>query len=363
MEKFIPTYTDISEWDVRVYQSTGGTRSKKIAIHPIDNTEYFFKGSKVVLDTNEIKYPTEFWSEIASSKIGQLLGFNMLDYNIAYMASDFQKIGCLSASMIEHSQNRLTEGVLYLTGHDPSYRPNLSEHKPLYTIQFITEALKYHGLESEIDNIIEIIIFDSIVGNSDRHQENWGVISYFKETIDEIDRKLENEKIGRFEKFGMHLKKFLNTGFSEFHKSNSKFLSSIIKLQSDFVKQEFAPIYDSGCCLGRELEDEKVKKILQDDQMLNAYINRGSSEVHLKGNTSKPNHFELINFIKTNNKKKVEQVIDRVNSQNTNGELKNIIFNIDKNLPENLSNFKLSDFRKELMYKIVTLRLKKLSEF
>ena len=122
MEKYIPTYTDISNWNINVYQNTGGTRSKKIAIHPKTEVDYFFKASKE-LATGEFRYPMEFWSEIASSKIGQYLGFNMLDYNIGYNSNDKQKVGCLSKSMIEYSENKLTEGKAYLTGYNPQYNP------------------------------------------------------------------------------------------------------------------------------------------------------------------------------------------------------------------------------------------------
>lgn len=75
------TFTDISGWQKNIFYSTGGTRSKKIVIHPDTNVD---KGSKVNKRNGETLYPTEFLSEIVSSKIGQFLGFNMLDYNIAY---------------------------------------------------------------------------------------------------------------------------------------------------------------------------------------------------------------------------------------------------------------------------------------
>ena len=47
MDELIPTYTNISDWEVSVYQNTGGTRSKQIALHPISNREYFFKDKNI----------------------------------------------------------------------------------------------------------------------------------------------------------------------------------------------------------------------------------------------------------------------------------------------------------------------------
>ena len=105
------TFTDISSWHKNVHLNTGGTRSKYIALHPDTNEEYFFKGSKETI-LGEIRYPTEFWSEIISSKIGKLLGFPMLDYNIAYDNKHKQGIGCISKSMILGSKNKIKNALV-----------------------------------------------------------------------------------------------------------------------------------------------------------------------------------------------------------------------------------------------------------
>lgn len=359
MDKLIPTYTDISNWNVNVYQSTGGTRSKIITTPLNTNTEYFFKGSKVT-ELDEIKYPLEFWSEIISSKVGQLLGFKMLDYNIAYRESEFQKIGCLSASMVEHSQNKLTEGVTYLTGFKPSYRPSLKEHQKQYTFQFICAALNKFGLEKHIDNIIEIIIFDSIIGNSDRHQENWGIITYFKDAILNIDVILEKEKLVFKDRVMFKLVKFLVKALSNYHGASKLIEKITLELQKDIAPHGFAPIYDSGCCFGRELEPERVSKMLDDKQMLEAYVNKGESEIHWEGNPKKLKHFDLLKLVKQDYDKLVTKRIAEVKSNIDLKKIEKLIQQIDINLPEQLKDYKLPDDRKELIVKILTLRLEKL---
>ena len=245
------TFTDISGWHKNVHYSTGGTRSKYIALHPDTNEEYFFKGSKET-PLREIRYPTEFWSEIVSSKIGQFLGFPMLDYNIAYDSKHKQKIGCLSKSMVLSSKNKLTEGITYLTGFNSKYIP--SQHKKDYTFQFICNALENFDLENYIENIVEIIVFDSVIGNSDRHQENWGILSAYEQ-----DENIVEEQVSTvFDKMKKKIKKL--------SKNNNEEAKIHIKMNSKYVtytyNYQFAPIYDSGCCLGREHTDEKVIKML-----------------------------------------------------------------------------------------------------
>jgi len=90
-----------------------------------------------------------------------------LRYDIAFNSKE---IGCISESMTQEGVNKLTEGVSYLTGYDTTYNPKDKNSKKQYTFQLIFEALGFFQLSRFAENIIQIIIFDSIIGNSDRHQ-------------------------------------------------------------------------------------------------------------------------------------------------------------------------------------------------
>lgn len=184
LEKYIPDFVDVSEWDRKPYVTTGGTRSKNIVIDEY-GAEWFIKGSKVLKD-GTIRYPLEFWSEIVSSKIGQLYGFHMLDYNIAWAGhSEKQPVQCISKSMIEHDKSTLTEGISYLKGHMPSYNPQLDESE--YSVLFIESALRNFNLSGEFPKLIETLFFDALIGNSDRHSENWAFISDYSVTLKELE--------------------------------------------------------------------------------------------------------------------------------------------------------------------------------
>ncbi len=345
------TFTDISDWQKNYHYSTGGTRSKYIAVEPETNTDYFFKGSKETPE-GEIRYPTEFWSEIISSKIGKLLDFPLLDYNIGYDKNHKQKIGCLSKTMIAESSSKLTEGITYLTGSNPSYSPD--KDKKDYTFQFICSALEEYRLDKYIKNIIEIIVFDSVIGNSDRHQENWGIITTQKTLKIELKKNNLKENMSLFVK----VKKKLISSVNDYKESDENkeyryFLSNTF---------EFAPIYDSGCCLGREHTDEKVSKLLSDKQMLRAYVNRGTSEIHWENGTKKVNHFELVGLLLKLYPEEVKEFINKVRSAYNEQLIKETIYKVDAEIPKELINFKLSDERKEMMFKLVTLRIEKLLE-
>ena len=76
----VKTY-DISDWIYKNWIGTGGTRDKVFIENPENGKVYFFKESIE-------RYPSEFWAEIISSKIGQHLGFNVLDYNRFHILMD-----------------------------------------------------------------------------------------------------------------------------------------------------------------------------------------------------------------------------------------------------------------------------------
>jgi hypothetical protein len=357
MDDFKATYTDVTDWDIKVYQNTTGSRSKKIIVDLATEEEYFFKGSKE-LDTGEIRYPTEFWSEIVSSKIGQYLSFNVLDYNIGYNKNTKQKIGCLSKSMVSNSSNKLTEGVVFLTGFKPSYNP--ATDKKDYTFQFIRDTLLEFKHESYLTDLIGIIVFDAVIGNSDRHQENWGIIRNYEQTKKSFEREFRNPSNNWFVKllYGIAERATEHYRVNEPSKKKSDLL-----LQSTLMESSFSPIYDSGCCLGREMLDDRVVKMLSDKQMQEAYIRKGTSEIHWQGSNNKLNHFDLIKKIHSSYPNVVQENVYKVLDKFDEKSIYDLVYNIDSKLPEQLVGYKLPDFRKELMVKLINLRIQKLNAF
>lgn len=269
-------FYDISNWIEKPYFNTKGTRNKCVVIDPDNGIEYYFKTS---ICKGAMDYKTEFWSEIIASKFGQALGFNVLDYNIAKHKDE---IGCLSQSMIKDGES-LVEGVNLLTGFDNTYRPSDKESYSLYTFHFIKEAISSYGLSENIDDIIRTIIFDAVIGNSDRHQENWGFITPYQEhtfTPEEAKNFLQKLK-EQFKKI-----RNISRGNDENMSSNEPVKMRILQLDGTY-----APIYDSGCCLAREKSEEAVKQMLSDKIQFDSFINRGQSEIRWDESGKKLNHF------------------------------------------------------------------------
>jgi hypothetical protein len=264
--------------------------------------------------------------------------------------------------MVLNSENKLTEGKVYLTGYKSSYNPE--KDKKDYTFQFIKNTLSFFNYEKYIKNLLEIIVFDALIGNSDRHQENWGIITNFNQTIKDFDEKINKNTDKWYKNWGLKFLKNLTIIQAEKFKKNFFTISKKTDLiiESDFVKNNFSPIYDSGCCLGREFEFDKVKKMLNDKQMQDAYIRKGVSEIHWEGKNKKLNHFELIKSLQLEYPEEIKLLINKVDAIFKSEDIKVIINNIDKNLPKELKTHKLPIERKKLMVKLINLRFNKLLE-
>lgn len=337
-------YLDISNWQEKMHYQTGGTRSKAVVENPQNNSLYFFKKSIP-------KYKHEFWSEIIASEIGLLLGFNVLKYDIAKKNDE---IGCISRLMIDVNNQQLTEGVNFLQGYDGSYIPEDKDSYDKYTFQFIENALTEYKLDKTIPDLIKTIIFDSIIGNGDRHQENWGYIINIKVKDIKLNNRLMNNA-----SFKSFIKTVLFIRFIRIFISNKLRIYQLDKLIEEY-KGVYSPIYDSGSCLGRELEDEKVDQMLKNGIMLEAYINKGKSEIRWDG--PKLTHFDLISKILSKYPEDVKKTINRLVQSFDEQKIRNIVTDIDKNLPLELNKDKLPDNRKELIIKMITLRIERLKE-
>ncbi len=310
-------FHNISDWNLlHGLKPLKGTRPQCIFEKSDAQERYYFKESRDV-------YPTEIWSEIIASKIGQLIGFNVLDYNLAIYKD---RIGCLSKSMVNVSKGeRLSHGIDILQDFLPDFK--ISE-RPVFSFQngikLETENPYFKNFKS---NLIKLLLFDALIGNTDRHTENWGFI--WKE------KKVKNE-----EKVLTRLKNLF------IYPDKQRIMLS--------MGYEFAPIYDSGSCLGREIVDEKIDGFLKDEQQLTTYIERANSEIRWEGNQLK-----LFGIIKKLYESERKETIEYAKSIfQKKEEIKQLIERTDVNLILNSNQHRaLTEKRKELIIRLLFKRI------
>lgn len=311
---------DITFWNAQPWYNTGGTRAKKY-IQSRDGKYYFFKRSQLKPGKD---YKFEFWSEIIASQVGQFLGFNVLGYDIAI---DGDIMGCICASMIDPDKEELIEGLRYLQAYDNTFNPEETSLRKLYSFQLIEKALAQFGLKRFMEGIIEILVFDSIIGNSDRHQENWAFIDEY-------------------------------SGITELVKILPELSDMLFGVQAPKL---MAPIYDNGSSLGRELSDDKIMQLLQDEIQFERYIDRGTAEIHW--NDQKINHFDLIShLLKSLYQPIVVGVLKRVKARFDERNIALIVGEIDNLVPSTHTQYIIPPSRKQLIIKIISSRAGRLNK-
>lgn len=345
----MPKVYNISAWFEEPWWNTGGTRNKKVYLNPDDNVQYYFKQS---LKKEQKDYKYEFWSEIVASEIGIALKFDVLPYHLAIRG---QEAGCLSKSMIIQGKEELVEGGKYIKGFDNAFSPDDRKLRHQYDFDLVMGALAAFDLKKYAKDILEILVFDAIIGNSDRHQENWAVItehSQLSKSFAEIEYELGHG--------GKNLPKWLGKVMRSIYMSEG---SNRLKPELERVKlamaknKRFAPIYDSGCSFGRELTDERVHQLLNDDAQLMAYINRGEGEIHWEN--QKVSHFQMLKNVLAEEDfgKDMKGIIERVTQHFDSKALTELIMKVDVDLPAECGSVKIPAERKDLMCKLLLSRL------
>lgn len=234
-------------WLVDEYGVTKGNRVKFVAypdraVAPIQRPpfRYYWKESLR-------RYPLEFWSEVLAYHIGAVMNVRVppcFPATYTSMKGEPVRVGSLSLSLVEpREEEELLHGGDLLSEIKEDYdRKKGTNH----SVQLIIKALRVLiGDVSLYREFFRQLVFDSLIGNTDRHQDNWGV----------------------------------------------KF-----KWTDDDPKFEVLPAFDNGTSLGRELTEAKIQSCLKNPVELEAFINRGTAHVRWEddGVLEQVSHEELM---------------------------------------------------------------------
>jgi hypothetical protein len=329
-------FYDVSSWLETRALGTKGTRAKIVLIKPQTAETYFLKFPMVRPNRD---YTPENWSEVIAYEVGTALGFNVLRYDLALYNG---KIGCISKNMINPENNEsLIEGHQILTRFNSSYDPEDKGTYSQYTFDFVVSALTQYGAESYVTDFLKTLVFDAIIGNSDRHQSNWGIIQSQIKTTEDAS------------KFGFPLKFPFSFSKTEVRKNGYK------------IVRKPAPIYDSGCCLGREFGETQIIEHLTMQSKFDRYIRKGVAELRVREDGGRSTHNELLLTLKRIHNGKWAQIIhteiQRVIGCYDLNKISELINGIDKPFPMEFADvYGLSSARKEFIIRVIDTRINNL---
>ena len=181
----------------------------------------------------------EHWAEKVASEIGELLSLPTHDVVLArYEGRD----GCAVRSFLKPGQS-LIHGNELLAGAIEGYDKAKHQGQADHNFENIVTALEHRFTVPDIRKKVSLrfvgyLMLDALVGNTDRHHENWGVLQTI--TINDDREKMQ-------------------LGIS--------------------IKMGLAPTFDHASSLGRELLDEARQRLLSDPTALKRYIRKGTGGI------------------------------------------------------------------------------------
>ena len=249
---------------IEEFNNYKGSEKKKTLIY--NNKKYLVKFPDPIREKNKnISYINNAFSEYLGSNIFKMAGFKTQNTILGkFLFNGKEKIVCACEDFTDQ------EHVLYeFENLALSTNPDKKIETELNDIIEVIEESKMINKEETKEKFWDMFIIDSLIGNTDRHNGNWGFL----------------------------LNK--NTG-----------------------NAEFSPIYDCGSCLNPMLEDEKIMKI-NETELKNLAINCYSC---IKENGKKINYMTYINKMEN---KDCNNAIKRVFTKINIEEIKKFIDNIE----------------------------------
>lgn len=231
------------------------------------NNDTILKGArrkKLGLDKNKkitmFKYEHENYecSEACSEKmayeIAKVLGYKCAKIELAKDTEN--NIGVLNYLFSDREKSPHTDIVTYLNKES-------NERSEYYIVSNIKKTLDEID-KSLFQGFIRIMVFDALIGEQDRHEENWGI----------------TEKNGKY---------------------------------------SISPLYDNGDSLLREFKNkDMLKKFQNGERDFDAYINRSKTLIYKEDKKKRYKHFELIDFLNKNYHEMVKTEIDNLNKLTDN---------------------------------------------
>lgn len=187
----------------------------------VDGHRYLFKHSNK-------NYPAQFWAEIIAYKVGCSMGIPVPPAFFAYNSKDGDKPAALIEWFYDWDDDnvRYSQGGLFMTKMITDYDTKSGRQHNIDTIMKFFRRIEAAGMmEGAALHWARVLAFDAIIGNTDRHQDNWGVMRFGTEQND------------------------------------SYVLPS--------------PAFDNGTSLGHEIIEENLRDFT-DTERLNKYISRGT---------------------------------------------------------------------------------------
>ena len=283
---------DFSFWVEYEGAAEGSGRSEKLwLMNPDTGQTGLFKFKKDIETTDHV-------SECIAYDLANLIGLSCAKFEVgSYKGRE----GSMSYNIVDHEGITLIEGIYCISLMYPGFDESLlmdTETGKKYSLDMIKEVLKPWGL---FEDFLPILLFDFLIGNTDRHQSNWALV-------------LDKEVLS------------------------------------------ISPRYDNSSSLCAYVKETKIKNYLGNDKVLwrSLIDTKSKSLVRITSNDVKqPTHLAMVEFLQKNYYKQTIEIEKRIET-----------FVTEENVYDILNKYEevLTEERKELIGKFILSKVRLLKK-
>ncbi len=172
---------DVASWteDEEFARYPQGARAKTACFPPAEPLppDYIKPGRRYLFKRSRKAFPEQFWAEIAAYHIGGLLE---VEVPPAYPAVNSSSGHCaaLIEWFYEDERTRFVMGGDFLQKMLEDFDRKTGNQHNFHYIQVLFRALHQHDAMEPGWRMAwgQTLLFDALCGNTDRHQDNWGVL-------------------------------------------------------------------------------------------------------------------------------------------------------------------------------------------
>lgn len=171
---------DVAAWreDEEFARYPEGARAKTACFAPDGLQLAFIKpGRRYLFKRSRRAYPEQFWAEIAAYHIGGLLG---VEVPPAYPAVNTATGHCaaLIEWFYEDGAALYVPGGAFMQQIIDNYDREYGRQHNFFTIRALFR--RFHQVKlvgaDWLESWVKMLLFDALCGNTDRHQDNWGLL-------------------------------------------------------------------------------------------------------------------------------------------------------------------------------------------